>query len=125
VSELARLMGREHVGCVVLVDDNHPVGIVTDRDIVLKVVAAERDPGKIEARDIMTRDLVTVNIDADPLDATRIMRDRGLRRLPVVDAQGALLGILTFDDLFLLLASEMWNLSGAVEKEVRLEARQD
>lgn len=118
---LSRLMGDEHVGCVVVVRDRRPVGILTDRDVVLKVVAAERKPAEVEAKDIMSGELVTVSIDDDPLDATRVMRDRGLRRLPVVDAQGALLGIVTFDDLLLLLASEIWNLAGAVENEMRLE----
>jgi len=124
VLELARLMGKEHIGSVVVVKDQRPIGILTDRDIVLKVVAAERDPGAVQAKDIMSGDLVTVGIDDDPLDATRIMRDQGLRRLPVIDKQGALLGIVTFDDLLLLLAGEIWNLAGAVENEVRSEPGQ-
>jgi len=124
VLELARLMDKEHVGSVVVVKDQCPIGILTDRDIVLKVVAAERNPGELEAKDIMSGNLVTVGIDDDPLDATRIMRDQGLRRLPVVDAQGALLGLVTFDDLLLLLAGEIWNLAGAVENEMRSEPGQ-
>lgn len=123
VLELARLMADEHIGCVVVVREGRPVGILTDRDIVLEVVAAERQPASVQANDIMSRDLVTVTVNDDPLDATRIMRDRGLRRLPVVDAAGALLGIVTLDDLLLLLASEIWNLAGAVENEVRLELK--
>lgn len=121
VLKLARMMGKEHVGSVVVVKDNRPIGILTDRDIVLKVVAAGRKPDEVEAKDIMSGDLVTVGIDDDPLDATRIMRDQALRRLPVVDAQGCLLGLVTFDDLLLLLAGEIWNLAGAVENEVRSE----
>jgi len=125
VLELARLMGKEHVGSVVVVKDKRPIGILTDRDIVLKVVAAERDPADVQAKEIMSADPVSVGIDDDPLDATRIMRDWGLRRLPVIDAQGALLGIVTFDDLLLLLAGEIWNLAGTVESAVRLELGQD
>jgi CBS domain-containing protein len=123
VLELARLMGDEHVGCVVVVRDRRPVGILTDRDVVLKVVAAGSNPADVQARDIMSRDLVTAGVDDDPLDVTRIMRDKGLRRVPVVDTQGMLAGIVTLDDLFLLLASEIWNLAGAVESGVRLEVR--
>jgi CBS domain-containing protein len=123
VLEFARLMGDEHVGCVVVVRNRRPVGILTDRDVVLKVVATECKPAEVQAKDIMSDNLVTVTVDDDPLDATRIMRDSGLRRLPVVDNDGALLGMVTFDDLLLLLASEIWNLAGAVENEVRLELK--
>lgn len=122
--ELAQLLSKQHVGCVVVVRDNRPVGVLTDRDVVLKVVASQRDPMEVQAKDIVGKDIVTVGVDDDPLDATRIMRDRGLRRLPVVDAQGALVGIVTFDDLLLLLASEIWNLAGTVESQVRLELQQ-
>lgn len=121
VSEFARLMAKEHVGCVVVVKDARPVGMLTDRDLVLKVIAADANPRELAAKDIMSTDLVTASIDDDPLDATRIMRDRGLRRLPVVNAQGLLVGIVTFDDLIVLLASEIGNLAGAVENEVRRE----
>lgn len=121
VSEFARLMAKEHVGCVVVVKDSRPVGMLTDRDLVLKVIATDGNPRELAAGDIMSADLVTASIDDDPLDATRIMRDRGLRRLPVVDAQGLLLGIVTFDDLIVLLAGEIGNLAAAVENEVRRE----
>lgn len=124
VLELARLMGEKNIGSVVVVKDECPIGMLTDRDIVLKVVAAERAPGEVQAKDIMSEDLVTLSIDDDPLDATRIMRDRGLRRLPVTDEDGELLGIVTFDDLLLLLAGEIWNLAGAVETKVRWESKQ-
>ena len=65
VLELARLMGKEHVGSVVVVKEQRPIGILTDRDIVLNVVAAGRDPGDVQAKDIMSGDLVTVGIDDD------------------------------------------------------------
>lgn len=121
VLELARLMAKEHVGSVIALQDHRPIGIVTDRDIVLKVVARGQEPNKLAVRDIMTPNPAVVNINYDPLDATRLMRDNGLRRLPVVDENRRLIGVITLDDLLLLLASEMANLAGAVEREVKRE----
>jgi len=119
--EVARLMRTRHVGSVIVIEEYHPVGILTDRDIVVKVVAAERDPKTIQAREIMVSNPALVNINYDPLDATRIMRDRGLRRLPVVDENRHLLGIVTLDDVLGLLGREIANLVEAVHTELTKE----
>jgi len=119
--EVARLLRSQHVGSVVVVEERRPVGILTDRDIIVKVVAEEKDPKAIQAYEIMTTNPALVNINLDPLDATRIMRDRGLRRLPVVDETRHLLGIMTLDDVLGLLGKETENLAEAVHTELAKE----
>jgi len=120
--EVARLLRSQHVGSVVVVEEHRPVGILTDRDIIVKVVAEEKDPKAIRAYEIMTHNPAMVNINYDPLDATRIMRDRGLRRLPVVDENSHLLGILTLDDVLDLLGKEAANLAETVHTELAKES---
>jgi len=116
--EVARLLRSQHVGSVVVVEERRPVGILTDRDIIVKVVAEEKDTKAIQAYEIMTTNPALININLDPLDATRIMRERGLRRLPVVDENRHLLGIITLDDLLALLGKETENLAQAVHTEL-------
>jgi CBS domain-containing protein len=123
VFEAANLMRSQHVGCVVVVNDSRPVGIVTDRDIVLGVVAGARKPGEIAVREIMATNLTTVNVNYDLLDAVRLMRARGVRRLPVVDEHRHLLGIITMDDTLTALGAEIGDVAGTVKKELDLEAQ--
>ncbi len=120
--EAARLMRSRHVGSVIVVNEHRPIGILTDRDIIVKAVAEEKDPKAVRAYEIMTHNPATVNINYDPLDATRIMKDRGLRRLPVVDENSHLLGILTLDDVLALLGKEAANLAEAVHTELAKES---
>jgi CBS domain-containing protein len=119
--EVAQLMHTRHVGSVVVVEEYRPIGILTDRDIVVKVVAAERDPKTVQASEVMVSNPALININYDPLDVTRIMRDRGLRRLPVVDENRHLLGIVTLDDVLGLLGTEVANLAEAVHTELTKE----
>jgi CBS domain-containing protein len=119
--EVARQMQTRHVGCVVVVEDHRPIGVLTDRDIVVKAIAQEKEPGSVLAKDIMSPNPAVVNINYDPLDATQIMRDRGLRRLPVVDENRHLLGIVTLDDVLGLLGTEIAHLAEAVRNELRKE----
>jgi CBS domain-containing protein len=121
LSEVAGLMSSRHVGSIVVVEDHRPVGIVTDRDIVVKVVAQGRDPKTIQVKEVMSLNPAIVNVNYDLLDVTRIMRDRGLRRLPVVDENRRLLGIVTLDDVLRVLGSEMGNLAEAVHTELTKE----
>jgi CBS domain-containing protein len=121
VLEVAHLMRARHTGSVVVVEDHCPIGIITDRDIVVKVVAAEVDPTRLGAKDIMAAPPSLVNINYDPLDVTRIMRARGVRRLPVVDEHRHLLGMVTLDDVLRLLGHEIANLADTVDVEIRKE----
>lgn len=126
VIEAARLMRTHHVGDLVVVEQRdgrrHPVGIVTDRDIVVEVVAAGVNPDTLKVGDIMGSDVATVRESEGLFGALRYMRDKGVRRMPVVDPAGGLIGILTLDDLLGLLAEEMMELAKLVSNERQREA---
>ena len=95
----ARLLSRHNVGSVpVCTTDGRLRGIVTDRDIVLRCVAAEDDPAQTPVRDIMTRSCVTVSPNADCREAARLMSAQQVRRLPVVE-EGEVVGMLSLGDL--------------------------
>lgn len=126
VVDAARLMRTHHVGDLVVVEDKggrrHPVGIVTDRDIVVEVVAAGVNPEALKVADIMGPEVATVRESEGLFEALRYMRNKGVRRMPVVDASGGLIGILTLDDLLSLLAEEMMELAKLVSHERQREA---
>jgi CBS domain-containing protein len=119
--EAARLMREHHVGSLVVVVDRLservPVGILTDRDVVVAVVAKELDPRALTVGDVMTGGLVTVREQDGIADALRLMRERGVRRLPVLTRSGALAGILTLDDLLELVAEELGNFASIINRE--------
>lgn len=114
--ELARTMGRETVGSVVIVEDGTPTGIVTDRDLTLDVVADDLDPTERTARDVISGDLFTVESGAGIYEVLEEMRDTGVRRVPVVD-DGEVAGIVTLDDMVVLLSSEMDNVADVIQGE--------
>lgn len=102
LTEIAQLMRKNHVGSVVIVEDadaRRPIGIITDRDLVVEVIAPGLDARAVTAGDIMTASPAVARKDDDALWALKTMRDRGIRRLPVVDESGALVGIVSLDDL--------------------------
>ena len=107
VYEIARLMNENNVGSVVITEEARPVGIVTDRDLVLRVVSRDLDPRTTAVREIMTRDLITVREDIGIYDAMGCARSEGVRRLPIVNGDGELVGIITVDDIIRLLTQEM------------------
>lgn len=115
VQGAALLMRKHHVGDLVVVDgaagDAIPAGIVTDRDIVVSVVALGLDPASLQVGDIMSDDLLTCREDDDVYQTIEHMRVRGIRRVPVVNAKGGLAGIVSADDLLEFLAEEMGDLS--------------
>ncbi|HEY5800731.1 MAG TPA: CBS domain-containing protein [Burkholderiaceae bacterium] len=116
VAHAAQLMRDHHVGDVVVVDDSggtvKPLGILTDRDIVVSAVATGLDPEVLLAGDLMTPQLVSVSRDADPFEAIATMRFKGVTRLPVIDDDGNLAGIVSADDLLGCLTHEMEALAG-------------
>jgi CBS domain-containing protein len=126
VRDAAQLMRSRHVGDLVVVEERegrtYPVGIVTDRDIVVEVVAAGVNPDALTVADISGPDLATVSESEGVYEAFFYMRSRGVRRMPVVDRDGALVGIVTLDDLLSLLAEEMTELSKLVSRERQREA---
>ena len=127
LTEAARLMRDHHVGSLVVVDDagagRVPVGMITDRDIVVAVVAKDLDPRTITVGDAMGPEITTARETDSEFDVLRLMRRRGIRRVPVVAANGTLVGLVTLDDLLGLLADELGNLARAVEAEQAAELR--
>lgn len=105
VTDLAETMDEESVGSIVLTNRDTPVGIVTDRDLTLRVLGERADPTEQTAEDVMTRDLCTAERDAGFYEATALMAEHGIRRLPVCEGD-TLVGIITADDLTELLADE-------------------
>lgn len=126
VLEAAKLMRRYHVGDVVITDQvggrRVPVGIVTDRDLVLEVLAQEVDATKLSVGDIITGDLTTVRDYDGVFQTIQVMRAKGARRAPVVDSEGALVGIVSLDNFVELLAEELSELSKLISREQKQEA---
>ncbi|ELZ20350.1 CBS domain-containing protein [Natrinema limicola] len=116
VHELAAMMHDEDVGSIVITDDE-PVGIVTDRDLTMQVLGEQADPDELMAEDVMSDDLQTIEHDAGFYEATELMSEHGIRRLPVTDADGALQGIITADDLNELLAEEHQALANVIQAQ--------
>lgn len=114
---LATVMREEDVGSVIIEEDDEPMGIVTDRDLVLHVLEPREDPTEVTAEDIMTETLVTAQGDDGVFEATATMFENGVRRLPVVDETENLAGIVTLDDLLVLLSTELEHLTGVIEAE--------
>ena len=117
VSEIAQTMADETIGSVVIVDDQTPVGIVTDRDLALRCVAEESDISDQTAGNVMSENIETIQQDAGFFEAVDQMSESGIRRLPVTDEGGDLVGILTTDDLTTLLADEEQGLSNVIEAQ--------
>jgi CBS domain-containing protein len=106
LADCARRMRDLHLGSVVVVDGKRPIGVVTDRDIVLEAVAESIDPASLKARDIMSASLATVAEDDDVIDALAHMREHGVRRVPVLGRDGTLAGIVALDDVVGVLAEQ-------------------
>jgi CBS domain-containing protein len=121
VHAACKLMRHYHVGSLVVVDERDgkrvPAGIVTDRDVVIEVDAMDLDAKVITAGDIMSPDLVTVPENHGVLETIEVMRFKGVRRMPVVDADGRLAGIVTIDDLLEVLAEELTDIARIVSRE--------
>lgn len=115
-TQLATTMREEGVGSVVIVDGTEPVGIVTDRDLTVRIIAAESDPTAVTAGDVMTDELYTIDWNAGFYEATALMSDHGVRRLPVC-RDGDLVGIITADDLFELIADEKQQLAEVIRAQ--------
>lgn len=112
--QTAQLMRQHHVGALVVVDaaeKSRPVGIVTDRDLVLAVMAEGLDPTVFTASDIMSSDLVLARADLDLKDAIGLMHERKVRRLVVVDDTGRLCAITTLEDVLEALADDLRELA--------------
>jgi CBS domain-containing protein len=127
VQQAAVLMRRHHVGDLVVVMEGAngrqvPVGIVTDRDIAVSVVAPALNAAVYTVGDLVARELVTVAEEQGVFETIQQMRMSGVRRMPVVDRAGGLVGIISVDDLIQLLSDEMNELAKLIAREQVLEA---
>jgi signal-transduction protein with cAMP-binding, CBS, and nucleotidyltransferase domain len=122
--DIAQSMRNSHVGQVIVVDEEKggavPVGIVTDRDLVMRVMACGLEPQKLHAADLIGPSLDTVLESEAIYDAIWHMRRRGISRVPVVDDQGWLRGLLSKNDVTTFLASELIDAVAVAPQEVRL-----
>jgi CBS domain-containing protein len=121
----ARLMRENHVGSLIVVEETGGqrivVGVLTDRDIVTAVIAPGLDPASLRVEDVMSTDLVTAREDDSLIDLMRIMRRKGVRRIPVVGGQGELVGVATLDDVLDVLSQELGLLVAAIDSEGKRE----
>ncbi|HVY31953.1 MAG TPA: CBS domain-containing protein [Polyangiaceae bacterium] len=128
LSTVAQRMRDHHVGCVVVVDrgpqgERLPVGLLTDRDIVVRVLAqTDRHLEQVCVADVMAQPVVSVKDTLDVAESLRIMRSAGVRRVPVTDATGALVGLLSFDDLLEYYEQQIVELATLLERERRHES---
>ncbi len=119
VEEAARAMRSRSVGALVVVNAGRPIGILTDRDIAIDVVAKGMDPDTVRVGDVMRKKPVTIREDLGILDAAKTFAKTGVRRLPVVSKSGMLIGVIAMDDLMLLLGNEMGYVAGALAAGLR------
>jgi len=115
IYDVAGIMAEQNVGSVVVVEDKKPVGIVTDRDITVRVTAAALDPKGIPVRAVMTADLLALPDSTGLYEALEAIRKKGVRRVPVTDEGGSLVGIITVDDVIRLLAVEMERIAAVIK----------
>lgn len=115
LAEAASLMREHHIGDLVVVEDRggikRPVGMITDRDILIETLPQNVNPEKLYVSDIMSRGLATASEHEDPFSMIQTMRDCGVTRLPVVDDQGQLCGIVTAKSLVKLLSEGLLDLA--------------
>lgn len=118
VSHVAQLMRENNVGAVVVQEDGAPIGIVTDRDIVVRGGGRREALADIPVRDVMSANVMTAHPEEDVLVVLDRMRERGVRRVPVVNDAGLLAGILTLDDILLHMARNMRHVAEVVLSEL-------
>jgi CBS domain-containing protein len=119
VQAAARRMFERQVGTLVILDRaNRPVGILTDRDLVLRVVAQGKDPRQTQVGEVMTRDPKMISEGAPIEQALALMRSGSFRRLPVIGSDETLVGLVSLDDILSLLAEEVAQVGILMEKEM-------
>jgi len=123
VSYAAKLMDQENVGCVLILDNDKPRGLLTDRDIVVRCVAQHVDVDDTTVENVMTESLATVRETDGIFDCIEIMHGAKVRRIPVVDEMNHVVGIVSFDDLLSVLGREMYELSGITTRAEEAELK--
>ncbi len=127
IPDVAALMRKHHVGDVIVVETQEdkpmPIGIITDRDIVVETIALDVDVDVFTAGDLMSAPVMTVRENGGFVETLRLMRKHKVRRMPVVTDAGTLFGIVTSDDIINLLSSELSLMTGAIVEQPLQEGR--
>jgi CBS domain-containing protein len=116
LAKVGTLMEQENVGAVVVTEADRPVGIVTDRELALAVCVRRASPDE-HVQSVMTCPVSTISKDEGVFAATQQMMEQAVRRLPVVDQSGGLVGLVSLDDLLLLLSRELQNMAEGIKVE--------
>jgi CBS domain-containing protein len=127
LTDAAELMRENHIGYLIVVEPGapgagaKPIGVLTDRDIVVSVVSRQTDPRELRVGDVMSRTLVVVEAGLPVTSALTKMRKHGIRRLPVIGSDGHLVGVLSLDDILVAFAAELQDVVGAIQTERLIE----
>lgn len=116
IVDACQLMARNNIGCMVAEEDGRLCGILTDRDIALKVAGEAKDPRQTKIGEVMTANPVCISVDKNLHDLTSLMHTRHVRRVPIVDGSNKVLGIVTLDDLIAMLSDEMFEIGKTVSE---------
>lgn len=117
VTEACQLMEQNNVGCLIVERQGKLCGILTDRDVALRVAGARRDPDKTLVKDIMTPDPIRISVDKDLRQLTAMMHAYHVRRIPIVNGFDTTVGVVTLDDLLAQLGDEMAEIGKAIGEE--------
>lgn len=117
ISEAATIMAEKNIGCLLVLDNEKPIGVITDRDITTKVVAKKTDLQGVTVKEAMSADLLALPSDMGINKAIEAMRDKGVRRAPVIQ-NGKVCGMIKVEDLIIMIASELNELSGLIQRQL-------
>lgn len=117
IAFVAALMKEKNIGCVIITEEHKPVGIVTDRDLALRNHLSIEEKETAHISTIMTREVMTIRKDTGIFEAVQVMKSSRVRRLPVVDMGGRLVGLITVDDIVRLLARELGEIARVIGRE--------
>jgi CBS domain-containing protein len=127
IRSAAMRLRESHVGCIVVTEhrDGHPVpiGVLTDRDLVVEVLAQDVDADRLTVADIMSRDILTIHEDNGIEFALKEMGRVGVRRAPIINSEHALVGLLSIDDVVEQISSLLGHMAAALGTEQRIEER--
>lgn len=116
VDEIVETLESENVGSIVVEEDGEPVGLVTDRDIALQATQTD-DIASLSVEEVMSKDPVTLQEDAEGIEISRTINEHNVRRIPIVDENGELTGIVTLDDLVATIGEQLDNVADTIEAQ--------
>jgi len=118
VADACQLMAQNNIGCMVVQEDGKLCGILTDRDIALKVAGETKDSRQTKVGEVMTPNPVAISVDKNLHELTRFMHTNHVRRVPIIDGGNKVLGIVTLDDLIAMLSDEMFEIGKTVSEPI-------